>query len=202
MAGALNFDGIDAAASKSLTEPGTIDVFKISGVEFADSKTKKTPYMRITFENKDSNFSHSFFLVGKDADKTKKMLSRIQLLMVSVNGEEGKLKGNVTEEGIKKALLNKEVALKVLGEVSSNGKGYPTLGFSAFAKKKEEVDFLSFTSQEQKLIDAAKEAIEASRSGGADQESTGGGMEETPYEEVANSAGYTDEPKQDTDLKF
>lgn len=173
MSGVIDFTGTEAASSKPYTRPGTIDVFKITKAEFDSSKNTKKPYLKLIFENTDSMFSHSFFLAGKDTDTTKKVLSRIQYVLVTIHGEAGKLTGKITEEQIKAKLVGKEIGLKVKGEVSDQGKGFATLSFSGFASKPEEVKFLSFTKEEQQSIEEALEAIDASRSGRADAESGG-----------------------------
>jgi hypothetical protein len=190
MAGLFDFTGVDSAASKPLTKPGTIGVFKIQKVEFKGSKNKGTPTMEVQFENEDSSFTDRFFLKGSDDDKTKKMLGRIQSLFESIYGPDGKLKGQINEEQIKVKLVGKELALKVSGEVSSNGKGYPRLSFGGFCKPKNEVSFLSFTSDEKKAIDEALEAIEASRSGNADSES------ESNYPTTGGDYSMNDAPPQ------
>lgn len=191
MSGVIDFTGTEAAASKPYTRPGTIDVFKIVKVEFASSKNTAKPYLKATFENKDSMFSHSFFLIGKDADSTKKVLSRVQYLLVTIHGEAGKLTGKITEDQIKAKLLNKEIGLKVKGEVSDQGKGFATLSFAGFASKPEEVQFLSFTKEEQQSNEEALEAINASRSGRADTESGGG--DHSNNESYGNVSNGSDE---------
>lgn len=168
----LNFDGVDVTADKSITRPGTIDVFKITSLKVESSKNTNTPYIKVQFENQDSSFNHSFFLAGKDPDKTKKVLARVQTLLVAIGGESNRLSGKVTSEQLTAKLLNKEVALKVSGEVSSNGKGFPTLSYAGFCKSKEEVEFLKFTKDEQTAIDEALEAIQNSRSSNADAETS------------------------------
>lgn len=188
MSGVIDFTGTEAASSKPYTRPGTIDVFKITKADFESSKNTKKPYLKLTFENKDSMFSHSFFLAGKDADSTKKVLSRIQYMLVTIHGESGKLTGKITEEQIKLKLVGKEIGLKVSGEVSDQGKGFATLSFSGFASKPEEVQFLSFNKQEQQKIDEALEAIDAARSEKADVE-PGGGYEGGITESYGNTKG-------------
>lgn len=193
----LDFTGIDAAASKPFTKPGTIAVFKISDVKFEASKKASTPMMRVTFDRQEDAFSHNFMLQGKDADKTKKVLSRIQSLFIAALGEGGKLTGKITEESIKAKLLKKEVALKVTGEVSDQGKGFATLGFGGFCAPVGEINFLSFTKDEQAKIDEALEAIASSRSGGADSEGgSSGSYNEGGQESYGNtSEEFADAPK-------
>jgi hypothetical protein len=156
----LNFDNVTAAAEKIMTPPGTIDVFKISKVEFGSSKNKQTGFMKLTFENKDSSFNHSFYF-------SEKALPRIQSLAEALGS---KLAGAMTDESLTARFLNKEIGLKVTGQVSDQGKGYPNLSFGGFCKPKTEVQFLAFNSKEKEEIEAAKSAMARNSSNTADQE--------------------------------
>jgi hypothetical protein len=182
--GAINFDGVEATADKGFTRPGTIDVFKITKVEFANSSKKGTPGMVVTFENSESSFRHTFYLKASTPDKTKTMLGRIQALLKYVRGENEKLQGNITPAILVAKLKDQELALKVGGEVSSNGKGFATLSFSGFGKMKNELSFLKFTAEEQTKIDEALEAIENSRANTSDQEGSGSSSESEVIPEV------------------
>lgn len=167
---ALNFDGVVATADKQFTRPGTIDIFEIKKVEFGKSKNKGTAGMTCTFENEDSSFNDTFYLQGSTADKTKVMLGRVQALYSYVFGEDAKLTGNVTPDQIVAKLTGKKLALKVGGEVSNTGKGYAKLGFAGFGAMADQVTFLKFNADEQKMVQNALDAIEASRTNRADSE--------------------------------
>lgn len=160
----LNFDGIEAAADRIMTQPGTIGVFKIVKPEFGESKEKHTRYLKLVFEDKTSSFSHSFYL-------SEKALPRLQSLAEASLG--AKLTGNLNDEQIIAKFTGKEVALKVTGQVSTTGKGYPNLSFGGFCKPKGEVQFLEFNSKEVEEIEAAKAAIARNPGASADQESAG-----------------------------
>jgi hypothetical protein len=177
--GAINFDDVKPTSDKGFTRPGTIDVFKIVKIEFGKSKNKSTPGMTVFFENSDSGFNHTFYLQGSDAEKTKMMLGRVQALLTYVHGESGKLTGNITAPILIAKLKDKELALKVTGEVSNTGKGYANLPFGGFGKLKSELSFLKFTAEEEKGIDAAIEAIESSRSSRSDNEQSATPSEDT-----------------------
>lgn len=171
----FNFDNVQAAAEKIMTPPGTIGVFKMSKIEFGTSKQKGTAYMKVTFDDKESSFNHSFYLVPK-------ALSRVQALAEAVGKS---LSGNMSDELLTKTFLDKELALKVTGQVSDNGKGYPNLSFGGFCKPKNEVQFLSFNRVEQEEIEIAKAALSRNASSTADQE---------PYhEEESDSTASPDE---------
>lgn len=167
MSAQINFAGVDVAKEMSMTYPGTIAVFKIADVSFAESTNTKTPYMKVTFEEQDDNgksissFNDSFFL-------SEKALPRVQSLVVDATGK--KLTAAVTEEQLVIMLKGKLIALKVTGQVSTNGKGYPKLGFGGFSKPAGEVQFLNFNKQEKDSIESAKAAIAASNAGNADAE--------------------------------
>jgi hypothetical protein len=155
-----NFSNVKAAENKAFTEPGTIDVFKITKVEFVDSKEKKTRGMEVTFENETSSFRHTFWL-------TEKALDRIQYLAVRVLKKE--ITGNdVNEEQLKAMFTGKTLPLKVIGGVSKNGKGYADLAFAGFSADKKED--LKFTTNELGLIEKAKQAIIDSAGSNADRE--------------------------------
>lgn len=159
----VDFTGVPEASDKAMTSPGTIDVFKITGVEFAETQNTGKPFMKVVFENKDSSFSHNFFM-------TQPALPRIQALARAVTGQP--FTGNqVTEEQIASALKGKEVALKVLGRVNEEtGKGYPDLGFGGFGKSVAQKDELIFSATEQRIVNDTLEAIAQSRMGNADSE--------------------------------
>ncbi len=168
MSAPINFAGVDVAKDMSMTYPGTIAVFKIADAVFGDSTNKGTRYLKCTFEELDeagksiTNFSDSFYL-------TQGALPRLQSLIADAVGK--KADGNVTEEQLVVMLKGKKVALKVIGQVSSNGKGYPKLGFGGFSKPASEVQFLSFNKQDKDSIEAAKAAIASSQASNADAES-------------------------------
>lgn len=189
MSGVIDFTGVDAAASKPFTRPGVIDVFTITKVEFESAKKSGVPMMKITFENDDSGFPHRFMLDAKDksAEKRKKVLSRIQSLSEAATGE--KLSGGITEQSLKLKFEGKKLALKVIGEVSDQGKGFPALSFGGFCAPAAEVKFLAFSVEEQRKVDAALEAIESGGSSTADSESGGGYSSTEDY-----GSGATEQP--------
>lgn len=158
-----NFDGVNEASERAMTQPGTIDIFKIAKIEFSQTKNNLKDYMKTTFENKDTGFIHNFFMTNEQT------LSRIQSLAKACTG--GPLKGEVTNPQLKALFVGKTVALKVTGRVGDNGKGYPDLSFGGFAKPASQLGELSFTAKEQENIDAAKEAIRAAHITNADNES-------------------------------
>jgi len=175
----LNFDGVEAS-DKAYTRPGTIGIFKITDLSIGKSKTKQTPGMTVKFENEDSQFSHTFYLQASTPEKTKKLLGRVQALYSYIYGEGNKLSGGINNAILTAKFKGKELALKVSGEVSSNGKGFATLSYSGFGRPVAEKDFLRFTAEEENAVSAALQAIEASRSSSnADgEQSSGGGSEE------------------------
>lgn len=167
---AFNFDNVSSAAERIMTQPGTLGIFKISEVTFGVSKEKQSPFMELTFEDKDSSFKHPFYL-------SEKALPRIQSVIKAVMGKE--VKGNINEEQLVVMLKGKEIALKVTGQVSNKGKGYPNLSFGGFCKPKGEVQFLEFNSKENDEIAAAKAAIARNSSAG-DSEGTSSGSGAAP----------------------
>lgn len=170
--GAINFDNVTATADKGYTRPGVIDIFKITKVEFGNSKNAGTPGMTLTFENLDSFFSHTFYLRGKTPESTKTMLGRVQALLGYIHGEAGKLTGSITGPILTAKLKDKELALKVVGKVSDQGKGFADLSFGGFGKNKSELSFLRFTAEEERLNTRANDAIESSRASRSDSENS------------------------------
>lgn len=160
----LDFKGVDQAKGKPMTVPGTIGLFTITAVKFDKSKEKQTPYMEVTFDHESdgTQFRHSFYL-------SQKALPRIQHLIASATGSE--ITEKITHEILPKKLMGKKIGLKVLGEISNKGKGFPTISYSGFATSPEEVQFLSLTSLEKEACEAAKEAMKRSTVENADTES-------------------------------
>lgn len=158
----MNFDNIETASERIMTQPGTIGVFKIAKVEFGESKQKGTKYLKMIFEDKNSSFNHSFYMVEK-------ALSRLQSLAKAVLGAE--LRGDNSNEQLIAKFTGKQVALKVTGQVSDQGKGYPNLSFGGFCKPAGEVQFLEFNSKEDEEIEAAKAAMARNTTATADVES-------------------------------
>lgn len=164
----INFAGVDEARDKGFTSPGTIDIFEITNIEFVESPNGK-PYMKTRFENASSSFNHNFFL-------TEKALPRVQALATYTLDR--KLDGEMTEDSLKAAFMNKKLALKVTGRVGDNGMGYADLPFGGYGKpvsKLEELTSIGFSTSEQTGIDEAIEAINASRSASPDSESSTAG---------------------------
>lgn len=158
----LNFKGVDEAKETVMTAPGTIDVFTIKDVVFETTKNKGTYYMGVTFNNKSSEFKHSFFL-------SEKALPRVKSLVKHVTGKV--LEEEVLEEQLIKMLKGKEVALKVTGKIDEeNGRAYPDLGFGGFSKEKENIDQLFFTDKELELNKTAAAIRAAGNVASADKE--------------------------------
>ncbi len=178
----FNFEGVAAAEGYTMTQPGTIGLFLIEKIEFGESKTKKTPQMKLFFTCKmrvdekgqlvddNSTFNHPFYM-GSDG-----ALKRVQYLAKVIRGEE--FTGRLTTAQLEATFLNKEIGLKVTGQVGDNGKGYPALSFAGFAKPaaefKADCSILSFNSTEAAEIREALEAIASSRSTNADSEDSAG----------------------------
>lgn len=144
----FNFDNVPEASEKGLTDPGTKAVFTITKVEFDTSKNGKD-FGEVTFDEGQSSFWHRFYM-------SEGAVSRMQTLYKAALGVP--LSGDVNEEQIKAALTNKRVALKVIGRVGTDGKGYPDLSFGGFAKPEAQLAELEYTPKELELIQAAKDA--------------------------------------------
>lgn len=174
----VNFDGVEAAVGISMTMPGTIGLFKIEKVEFGLSKEKQTPFMKLNFAcqkvrqndgtlvDEQSTFNHSFYM-------SPAALKRVQYLAKVMFGQE--FTGSLNEQQLTIAFEAKTVALKVTGQVSDKGKGYPDLSFAGYAKSASEfiadTSILSFNAQESRDVADALEAISSSKASNADQES-------------------------------
>lgn len=179
----FSFDGVQAAEGISMTMPGTVGLFNIGKVEFGASKEKQTTYMKLTFQSKkvrneqgqlideESSFNHSFYM-------TPGALKRAQYLAKVMFDQE--FTGTLTETQLTQAFLNKDVALKVSGQVSDKGKGYPELSFAGFAMKASEFlqdpGKLTFNSTERSAVVEALQAIKDSRSSNADSEGASGAI--------------------------
>lgn len=146
----FNFDGVDEASEKEFTMPGVKGVFSISKVEFATSKNGKD-YGEVTFDNVVSHFRHRFYM-------SEGAISRMQTVYKAATGGQALIGNNVAESAIIAALTGKQVALKVVGRVGNDGKGYADLSFGGFAKMPGQLAELEFTPKEKELIQAAKAA--------------------------------------------
>lgn len=180
----FDFSGSKAAEELILTLPGTIGIFNIAKVEFGESKDKGTPFMKLTFEAKTvrgadgkmvpqkSSFNHSFYLTGGAMD-------RVQYLHKVLHGVE--MTGNIDTNTLTAKFLNKEVALKVTGQINTqNGKGYPDLIYAGFAKKPAEVDQLAFSKKEEADNARTNDAIINGGNAQADKEPARGNMTPAP----------------------
>lgn len=180
----FDFSQSKAAEELVLTLPGTIGLFKTSKVEFGESKDKGTPFMKLTFESskiKDeagkmvdhkSSFNHSFYLTGGAMD-------RIQYLHKVLYGAE--MTGTIDTVTLTQKFLNKDLALKVTGQINtSNGKGYPDLIYAGFAKKPAEIDQLTFSKKEAADNARTNDAIINGGAANADKEPARGNMAPAP----------------------
>lgn len=184
---AFNFDEVEVPSGISMTMPGTIGLFNIGKVEFGNSKTNQTPFMKLTYNCKkrrendgklvdeQSSFNHSYYMTSTGTKGG--ALQRVQYLAEVMFGQ--KFSGKLSEEALTQAFLGKDVALKVSGQTGNNGKGYPDLSFAGYAKKASDFladpSILSFNSQEAADIKDALDAIKESRSSNADSEASGAG---------------------------
>lgn len=171
----FNFKGVEEAKGGSLTRPGTIGVFKISEVKFANSEQKGTLYMGVTFSRKEDEFSHRFYM-------SEKALGRVKSLVKHSNGGVELNDENVSQERLIAILTGKEIGLKVTARIDeANGKAYPDLVFGGFCSDPDKVSELSFSNKEDEL-NAQSKAIYAAGSAakpeGAAPATTG-----TPIEE-------------------
>jgi hypothetical protein len=179
----FDFSGSKAAEELILTLPGTIGIFNIGKIEFGESKDKKTPFMKLVFDAKmvregdkmvpqKSSFNNSFYLTAGAMD-------RLQYVHKVLYGTE--MTGVIDTATLTQKFLNKEIALKVTGQINTtNGKGYPDLGFAGFAKKPSEIDQLSFSKKEEALNAKVNEAIIHGGSDNADKEPQRGNMAPAP----------------------
>lgn len=186
----MNFDftGSKIAESREFTLPGTIGIFISTKIEFGESKEKKTPYMRIHWQaekvKKDgqlvpetSSFSEDYFL-------TQNALDRINYIHDKIHG--GTMSGSISTEQLTAKFLNKRLALKVGGQISSNGKGFTRLGYSGYAEKPEDIEKLKWSTREENENKAVVDAINSGGIGQADREQPRSGQ--TPGPSTTNAA--------------
>jgi hypothetical protein len=159
----MNFDlskHKPAEEGKGFTEPGVIDVFTISKVEYKLNEANGRESFQVTFERKDDSFREYFHL-------TEKAAPRFVYFYDKVMGTEN-LPEN--EQGIITALTGKSIAVKVIGSVNEqSGKGYPCLPFAGFARSADLISELKFSNNELGKIEAAKQAQRSSAAATATQ---------------------------------
>jgi len=157
----LNFDSVEEAEGSNMTQPGTIEIFKITEGEFVSSKEKGTPGIKLTFlEKAGSSFSHNFWL-------TAKALGRIKHLVKHAAQQE--LSGNVTPSQIIAMVKDKKLPLKVTAQINTqNGRVYPDLPFGGFSANK--VEELSYTGKENEEIAKGKALASQNHVSNADSE--------------------------------
>ncbi len=160
----FNFSNTKAAEEgKSMTAPGTIDIFIIEEVKF-DTKNDKE-YFEVTFSRKIDSFREYFYLTEKAAE-------RFVYLYNKVMGTE---QVPESEQGVITALTGKSIALKVIGSVNlTSGKGYSSLPYSGYARPVANIDELAFSSTEQNKINdalaAQRQSVSAPAAGGDPQQ--------------------------------
>jgi hypothetical protein len=162
----FSFDNVQAAEEgKGFTEPGVIDVFTISKVEYKKNESNGKESFEVTFERKEDSFREYFHLTEKAAPRFMYLYEKV---MDTKNLPEN-------EQGIITALTGKSIAIKVIGSVNEqSGKGYPCLPFSGFAKPVGEVGDLKFSNTEIGKIEAAKQAQRSSAAASTAQAGTAG----------------------------
>ncbi len=158
----FSFANVQAAEEgRPMTSPGTIAAFKIEEVEYLNNNGKES--FKVTFGRKEDSFNEYYHLTPKAAE-------RFVYLYSKVVGTET-LPDN--EQGIIAALKDKTIALKVIGSINNqNGKGYPALPYSGYARPVANIDELKFSASEQGKIDATlqaqRQSMAAQNQGGGD----------------------------------
>ena len=142
----FNFDNVDEV-SGGYSQPGTIAVFTVDGVEFGTSDNGKD-YMEVNFkENPSTSLKHRFYM-------SEGALPRVQSLYKAAVGN--KLEGqNVSEAMIIAGLQGKQIALKVTAKIN-DGKVYSDLPFGGFCKPAAQISELAFTAKEAGELEDAK----------------------------------------------
>jgi hypothetical protein len=160
----FNLNGMKAAEEgKGFTEPGVIDVFTVSKVEFKVNENNGRESFQVTFERKEDSFREYFHL-------TEKAAPRFVYFYDKVMGTENLPE---SEQGIITALTGKSIAIKVIGSVNEqSGKGYPCLPFAGFARSADLISELTFSNTELGKIEAAKLAQRSSATATAQQGSS------------------------------
>lgn len=141
----FSFDNVSAAEEgRAITAPGTIAAFTIEEVKFDEKNGKE--FFQITFGRKEDSFREYYYLTEKAAE-------RFVYLYNKVMGTENLPEA---EAGIISALTGKTIALKVIGSISqTNGKGWPALPYSGYARAVADMGELSFSNTEQNKINDA-----------------------------------------------
>ena len=161
----INFKGVEEAKDKMITRPGTIGVFTVSDVKFANSEQKGTYYMGISFSREEDEFNHRFYL-------SQKALGRVVSLVKHAAGV--KLEDdNVLEEKLIALLKGKKIGLKVTARIDEeNGKAYADLSFGGFASDPDKVSELHFNTKEEELNARAKAIYESAASAKPEEPAT------------------------------
>lgn len=138
----LNFDGVEEA-SKGYTLPGTKGIFEIKSVTTGESSEKKTPFLKVHFEDDSSKMDHDFYL-------TQGALPRIQSLYKAIFGK--LITGQINPTTLATELTGKKVGLLVTGKVGSNGKGYNDLDFGNFCFAPANLENVGFSNAQNTRI--------------------------------------------------
>ena len=156
-----------ADEGRSMTEPGTIAVFAIEEIKYDEKNGKE--FFEVTFGRKEDSFREYFYLTEKAAERFVYLYNKI---MDTESLPED-------ENGIISALTGKSIALKVGGKVNEQtGKGYPSLPYSGYGRKVEQMDELKFSNTELGKVEAAKAA---QLRGAAAPSPNGAGSEAIPF---------------------
>lgn len=131
----IDFKNIEVPVNNQYLKPGMYNV-KVTNVVL-QTPDNKTPYLEIEFTSSMGTMKEKFYLKGKDEEKTKSLLGRLQSLHMSWFDKPLE-KPFENYEGVQKyfhkalTTFTKERAILVEGEQASNGKVYVKLPFKNF----------------------------------------------------------------------
>lgn len=147
--GTFDFTNVNPAEGVNYTQPGTIGDFKITECKYEVSKKKGTPGLRVQFTclEDQSTFSHSFWL-------TPNSLPKVQHL--AEHAIKNRLNGQMTGDQLAGVFKDKQLPLKVIGQIGEDGNVYADLPFGGFSANTKED--LRFTKSELEKIEECKNA--------------------------------------------
>lgn len=162
----LNFNEVEATAASAYFNPGqyTVTPTEVKLVEVGDQKTKA---IAVKFEHEDGRVhEEKFFLQGKDRDKTRTVLGRLQYLHEKLYGMGIKAEFTSYEQATQyfhDALLKKKHKINVvIGGKEKDGTIYSAFPFGGFIydgeKAFEEKEYEASSPEYKRIVSVEKGA--------------------------------------------
>jgi len=185
----LNFNEVVATSASNYFNPGqyTVTPKDVKLVEIGDQKTKA---LSVVFEHEDGRtHEEKFFLQGKNAESTKKVLGRLQYMHEKLYGMGIKAQFTSFEQAAQyfhDAFLKKTHKINVvIGGKESGGKVYSAFPFGGFIYEGEgfeEKEYEPSSPEYKRLLIVEKTAAAPATAGPVINQQMGAGATKLPWQ--------------------